>query len=351
MSYTFTKEMDAIMENMPFGFVRADLHANVVHSNGYLQKLYGVGYDRFEGTAWQQLIHPDDKKRILMLFAKDYFSDKVTLAATRLVFNEDLIVPVMFLIDSLFDESNKRIGFMVNIVDVTLAIHDLCPEPVGSHVDPLTRLPVRADFLVHLGKVLQSRKKHRSAIILIDFKGLENINQFWGYAVGDELLVALSDRLRVSGKKYFLGRVESDKFGLIIDSIEHIDALKEIVARVQASCNESITLPQGKFLLAASLGVALSVQEEMEVDVLLRHAYEALSAAKKKGTTMEFFDEKMHRVYRRNSRIVASLFDAISQDQFELHYQPQVDAATDKLIGIEVLLRWKHPELGIIGAG
>lgn len=351
MPYVFNPEMDAVMAGMPFGFFRADLHANVVHSNGYLERTHGLTYEQFEGNAWQELLHPDDKNQLLMLFAKDFFLNKVTFAAVRLILPGKKTLPILYLIDTLVDQEGKRIGFIVNVVDVSLALHELCGDVISNRLDPLTQVLIRVDFLKKLNEALVAKKNHShfSALIVIDIKGLQKFNELWGYSLGDELLTKLAEILKnFINERYVIGRLESAKFSVIVDSIESLEQLKEFVLELYTQCNHSIVLPQASFTLEVSVGVSITTLTDGEIDPILRHGLEALKIAKNKSPRIEFLDEREHRDYRRSAQIASYLFDAISQDQFEMHYQPQMNMVTHKLAGVEALLRWRHPELGII---
>jgi diguanylate cyclase (GGDEF)-like protein len=353
MPQTFYPETDRIMAEMPMSYTRTDLQARVIHINGYFHKKYGIPLDHFMGTAWQDLIHPDDRSRMLLLFAKDFFINTTTVIAVRLVLREDLVIPVLYLADDLVDEAGKRIGFAVLGVDISQGLRDIAHHTVEG-VDPLTQLPNRFTFLSKLQEMHLAHKLHpeKSALVLIDLRGLAKINELWGYAIGDQLLMHLAEKLRANyGTKYCVGRYEGDKFGMMVQNFKNVDELEEITQCILDLCNKSVTLPQGNFTLNVTLGVAISAENNGEVELLMRHAREALRNAKKTNQHIEFFDQDMHKAYSRTRRIVACLFNAISQEQFELYYQPQVQADTEKLSGIEVLLRWKHPELGMIEPG
>lgn len=350
MPYVYTPELDLVMANQPMGFLRADLHAGVVHSNGYLEKTYGLSFSDLHGNAWQNILQPEDKENLLLILAKEFFLTRVNMGFARFNTPANPELPCLLIIDSLTDESGNRTGFAINVIDVSLALHDFCKMSTPN-IDPLTGLTTRAYFLHKLERILWERRDRRlrTALVIIDLYGLEKINHLWGYTLGDNLLENLAVILkRKFGEKYVLGRIESDKFGLIVEAVKSQDELKNIVESIYSETKQSVSLTQGKFTLAVSIGVAITSTEDGSMDVLVRYALEALAEAKKNEPRIDYISEEDHRIYRRRQRIAESLFDAISQDQFELHYQPQVHIAQHKLAGIEVLLRWMHPDLGII---
>jgi diguanylate cyclase (GGDEF)-like protein len=355
MPYVYTPEMDAVLAGVPFGYMRTDLHAQVVYSNGYfesyLKKNYDILFEDLENNGWQNFLHPEDKKRLLMFFTNNFLDNRVSLAAVRLLLPGKKTFPILLISDTLVDPVGNPIGFMLNFIDVSLPLHDLCEDPDASKLDPLTHVLTRMHFLNKLDETLRDKKNNSimSALVVIDVKGLEKFNEIWGYSFGDQLLLTLAEIIVTAiDKKYSVGRLESAKFGVIIDTIDNREKLKDFIYDLYAECNRSINFPQGAFVLEVSIGVAIIMRNEGDFDPLLRHGLEALKAAKKCTPRIEFLDEKDHRLYRRSARIVSYMFDAIAQDQFELHYQPQINIDTHRIIGIEVLLRWNHPDLGII---
>jgi len=224
-----------------------------------------------------------------------------------------------------------------------------------AYHDILTALPNRVLFKDRLNLALlqAKRKKHDLAVMFVDLDRFKVVNDSLGHHIGDELLQQAAVRLKSCLKHSdTLSRFGGDEFTVVLPELDRA----EDAARVAQALQKSLTLP---FLLAghsvhisASIGVALYPQDGESVDVLIRNADLAMHSMKDQGRNGHaFFDRAM--INRSSERIVLEhdLHMALTRNELEMYYQPQVDVTTGKIIGAEALMRWNHPQRGFLGAG
>lgn len=177
-----------------------------------------------------------------------------------------------------------------------------------------------------------------------------SINDSLGHAVGDSLLQEVALRLRPAiGPTDLLARLGGDEFAVIVQgSVGQVQA-RELGMRLLNAISEPWTVDRHNIAIRASLGIAFSPEDAANPDQLLRACDMALYAAKAAGRhTLRFFDEDMAKRARQKHVLLSDLSEGLQRDEFILHYQPQVDLQSGALLGFEALVRWQHPQRGLI---
>ncbi|MGH6779191.1 MAG: bifunctional diguanylate cyclase/phosphodiesterase [Bradyrhizobium sp.] len=220
-----------------------------------------------------------------------------------------------------------------------------------AHYDALTDLPNRALFHERLQHELaQVGRGGRIAVHYIDIDEFKSVNDSLGHLIGDELLKSVAVSLnRCLGPRDFVARLGGDEFAIVQTSVNTTDEVADLVTRVF----EAIRTPYdcfGQHLTTdASIGVALSPDHGTELDQILKNADLAMYAAKAAGRhTYCFFDPKMEARVRARRELEVDLRRAIADGGLEVHYQPCVSLQDDRVTGCEALVRWRHPERGMI---
>lgn len=220
--------------------------------------------------------------------------------------------------------------------------------------DTLTGLPNRAQFQDFLHDALRNTKLSGSEVglVLLDLDNFKDINDNLGHPVGDQLLQQLSERLQHAlGENDLAARLGGDEFALIVRPTQ--DAIAQQISRLlqdlQASITRAFAIDNNAVYTSFSAGVAIAPVDGDDMDVLLKHADAALYEAKHAGRDgYRFFQRQIdERIHRRNA-IKNDLRKAITSEEFELYYQPIVSSQDNRLSCFEALLRWHHPELGIL---
>lgn len=223
---------------------------------------------------------------------------------------------------------------------------------VLAHRDTLTHLPNRTlakDRLAQL--LLQARRgQDMVAVMYLDLDNFKTVNDSLGHAVGDELLCLVADRLG-SGLRESdtVARLSGDEFLILMGGIRNEEAITAVASQVMRLLGSAFVLRGLDVVVTASLGIAVSPRDGAEVDVLLKNADLAMYRAKDSGrNAFRFFDVSMNDSVVEHLHMASGLRTALAQEELQVHYQPQFELGSGRVIGAEALLRWKHPELGFI---
>jgi diguanylate cyclase (GGDEF)-like protein/PAS domain S-box-containing protein len=220
--------------------------------------------------------------------------------------------------------------------------------------DSLTGLPNRRSFVDRLGQALRRtrRKQNRVAVLFMDLDGFKVVNDSLGHDAGDRLLVKVAERLRGCLRpEDTLARFGGDEFTVLIEDVEVPDGAVRVAERIVEELREPFTLDRRELYVAASIGVALGSEGTRDAEELLREADTSMYRAKDRGTGHEVFDPAMYGRAVDRLDLENDLRRAIEEDEFVVHYQPIVSLQTGELWGMEALVRWEHPERGLLDPG
>ena len=218
--------------------------------------------------------------------------------------------------------------------------------------DVLTQLPNRILFMDRLRHAIE-RARHNSsqlAVLFMDLDNFKEINDSLGHGVGDQVLVEVARRMGSSMRRSdTLSRFGGDEFCIVIEGITEIHEIEKIIAKYRQEMHDPFMIDNNVFHVAFSTGIALFPDDGTDSDELLSHADAAMYKAKHDGrNTYRFYDEEMTKKAYERVFIESELRQALINDYLTLRYQPQIDALTERIEGVEVLVRWEHPKLGII---
>jgi diguanylate cyclase (GGDEF)-like protein/PAS domain S-box-containing protein len=220
-----------------------------------------------------------------------------------------------------------------------------------AYFDALTGLANRTLLREKLAEALANARRHGTevSILFIDLDHFKTVNESLGHSLGDRLLKIVADRLRSLVKDTdTVARLGGDEFSLMLTETGQ-DAAAGVAQRIFGLFEHPITLDSHTLHVAVSIGISIYPKDGEDAESLLRYADAALYRAKESGRKVfHFFHPEMNEAARERLTLEVELRQAVARREFELHYQPQVELAGHRLVGLEALLRWHHPELGSV---
>ena len=221
-----------------------------------------------------------------------------------------------------------------------------------AHHDPLTSLPNRTLFQERLSQAIEKAKRHddKLAIIFIDLDRFKNINDTLGHTVGDKLLIKLAEHLDLLRRSTdTVARLGGDEFIFLLQDINNAQSMAHYCEKLIDSLKKPFEIDNYSLHLTLSIGICIFPGDGEDVDSLIKNADTAMYRAKEKGKNCyQFFTQDLSEEVAEKLTLENDLRKAVEKNQFELFYQPQYLLSQDKLVSAEALIRWHHPELGLV---
>lgn len=253
-------------------------------------------------------------------------------------------------ISAVVDHTGRTVNYVNLFNDITpLKEHQQQLEYI-AHYDSLTSLPNRVLLADRMKQAIAQshRSKHALAVLYIDLDGFKTINDLHGHDIGDRLLVVVAERLKESLRECdTLARIGGDEFVVLVelDSLDY----KPVLQRLLLAASEAATIDQHLLRVSASIGVTLYPQDKADADQLIRHADQAMYMAKQRGKNCyHLFDVESDVAAKHHHETLERIRTALDRREFVLYYQPKVNMKTGELVGCEALIRWQHPERGLV---
>jgi diguanylate cyclase (GGDEF)-like protein/PAS domain S-box-containing protein len=265
--------------------------------------------------------------------------------------NGDLFVELLT-ISALKDDQGAVTQYLGLFSDITELKRKESALQHLAHFDPLTGLPNRVLLSDRLNRaILHSQRKHKLlAVCFIDLDGFKAVNDAYGHELGDILLIEVARRLRNAVRaEDTVSRLGGDEFIVLLGDLESISECEQVLKRIHQDLSEPYQLQKHSASIGASSGVVIYPTVDDDADALIRFADQAMYQAKQAGRNrFEFFNPE----YGASTAITASKTlqaeEGLSAGQFSLFYQPLVDLQAGEVVGVEALLRWQHPQQGLL---
>ncbi|BCO28597.1 hypothetical protein MIZ03_3506 [Rhodoferax lithotrophicus] len=259
----------------------------------------------------------------------------------------------MLTISAVRDAQGQTRQYVALFSDITsLKEHQNQLEHI-AHYDALTNLPNRVLLgdRLHQAMTHAQRRGQLLAVVYLDLDGFKTINDRHGHETGDQLLIALSSRMNLALREGdTLARLGGDEFVAVLIDMPDIAASVPVLTRLLTATAQPMYVGDQMLQVSASLGVTFYPQaEEVDADLLLRQADQAMYQAKLAGKNRyQIFDAEQDRNVRGHHESLERIRDALTANEFVLHYQPKVNMRTGEIMGVEALIRWQHPEKGLL---
>lgn len=218
--------------------------------------------------------------------------------------------------------------------------------------DVLTNLPNRVLLADRLSQSMLQCQRHHNllAVVFLDLDGFKHVNDSYGHDLGDELLIIISLRMKEALREIdSLARIGGDEFVAVLDDLTSVEDCEPILERLLLAASKPVIVNNIELKVSASIGLTIYPQDNVSADQLMRHADQAMYTAKESGKNRyHLFDTAEDNAVKEQREILDSIRYALDNQQFVLYYQPKVNMRTGVVIGAEALIRWQHPERGLL---
>ena len=337
-------------DHAAIGMAVVSMDGSWLQVNEALCKLLGYSEQELRATSFQRLTHPDDLRqvqaqieRMLDGYIQSHEQEK------RYVHEEGHTVWVQWHVSLLKDSESgtKRLFFQVQDISDRKKAEEKLTQ------DTLTGLPNRARFydLLKLRVARKQPNKDRQcAVLLLDVDRFKLVNDSLGNASADQLLIQIAQRVKTCMRQGdILARVGGDEFAVLLDDVSGEDEASSVATRIQQALAISFNLLGQEVYTTLSIGIALASDYSEHVSDILRDAETAMHQAKARGKARyEIFGRDMHGEFMSRLKLETDLRRACERDELFVDYQPIVSLQNQTLIGFEALVRWLHPEVGLV---
>jgi len=265
------------------------------------------------------------------------------------------VYPQMATMSAVRGREGRTVNYVSLFTDITSMKENQRQLERIAHFDLLTGLPNRALLADRLDQaVLQSRRRQRPmGVAFLDLDGFKAINDKHGHVAGDQLLVTLAHRIKgVLRESDTLARIGGDEFVAILADLEGSQACEPLIERMLRAAAAPVRVGDEMLQVTASMGVTIYPQDPAEPELLIRHADQAMYLAKQAGKNRsQFFDVMQDAAVKTQRESLEDVRQALHTGAFVLHYQPKLNMRSGSVTGAEALIRWEHPQRGLLAPG
>ncbi|MDH5484592.1 MAG: EAL domain-containing protein [Gammaproteobacteria bacterium] len=351
------EEISAVFQAIPDQLFHLDKEARIIsYQSGHCEHYY-IRSERLINQLLYEVIDPEvvDKfsiciKQVLHRGMAENF-EFVIVHDRKIYYYEARLMPL---------KDGQILALVRDITERKLASDQIA---YLAYHDSLTGLPNNRLFKDRLGQAISHAKRNKKilAVMFLDLDRFKLINDTMGHGIGDQLLQVTSDRLTESVRdtdsvafnriamSSSVARLGGDEFTVLLEDIDDIVAVNRVAKRIIDNVSRPLFLNNHELYISTSIGIAVYPNDGEDVDALLRNADSAMYYAKDEGrNNFQFFTGSMNKTSMEQLVLENSLRKALQNNELFLHYQPQIDIKSQKITGVEALIRWKHPEKGFI---
>lgn len=265
------------------------------------------------------------------------------------------IYPELLSISAVRDSDQRVVNYVAVFADISRLKAQEKQLKQMAYYDALTDLPNRVLLADRLVQGIQQTRRAQTlmAVCYLDLDGFKSVNDSLGHEAGDRLLVEMAARLKTALRGGdTVARLGGDEFVLLLVGLESVEECGLALERLLNAITQPILIEDQPVTVSASIGVALFPQDDSDADTLMRHADQAMYQAKQAGKNRyHIFDVAQDHSARTRQHRLTELRHALEQGEYVLHYQPKVNMRLGTVVGAEALIRWNHPERGLVPPG
>lgn len=342
----------SVIQNTSEGVIICDIDGNVIEVNPAFCEILGYSHDEVIGRnprVWQSGRHGPNFYREMWRALDEVGQWKGEIWNRS---KSGALVPEWLNISKVLDANAEVSHYVAVFSDISQIKQSQEKLDYLAHHDALTDLPNRLLLNERLEHALLRAGRHsaRLAVLFLDLDRFKQINDSMGHLTGDQLLQAVTKRLRQTCRQDdTIARVGGDEFVLLMEDISRQEDAVAAAQKLLAAFDAPFILEDHEIHITASLGICIYPRDGDDAATLLRNADAAMYRAKEEGrNTFQFYSREMTSNAFERVLLENSLHQAISNNELRLVYQPQLDIQSQRLVGFEALVRWQHPQLGIV---
>ncbi len=338
-------------ENTSEGVLILDEHEKIKVANLAAEKILGHEPDSLISANFYQLISPNinQEKEVKHLIG----NESSWTGEREFITRDGQQCPVWLNVSLMSEDKGADGHYVVVFSDITERRQSEANLRRLANFDVLTGLPNRAHFSERLQEsiVYSQRHNEKLALLFLDLDRFKYVNDSYGHGMGDALLVEASNRLLTCiSSEHLLCRFGGDEFVILIKNADEIDKINHLAEDILKQAVRPFNLYGREFFISASIGISIFPDDANDAEGLIKNADLAMYHAKEEGRgNFQYYSSERNKEALYHLRLEADLRKAIERDELELHFQPQIDILNgDRLVGLEALLRWRHPTDGYV---
>ena len=341
-------------ENAPIGILLFYTDGKIFQANNFATELLTYGTSSLEGTHISRLIPHEDRQQfnqtILRLISGDNDAERME---RRMVCTDEVEIWTNFNVVLQRSSSGEPLYCIAQIADITEMKDSQKRMERMAFYDTLTDLANRRLFYDRLAQAIEHSKRNGTlaALLYLDLDQFKRVNDTLGHEIGDVLLQEIATRLcDCVRKEDTVGRPGGDEFTILLYDIRTPTDASLVAEKILRRLREPLTISGHQLVITPSLGIAIIPEDGMEPNLLMKNSDLAMYRAKDNGrNNYQFYSEEMNTDAVTRLRTEYELRRALENHEFELYYQPKVRLTDQKIVGVECLIRWQHPERGLLG--
>jgi diguanylate cyclase (GGDEF)-like protein/PAS domain S-box-containing protein len=347
-----TAQLAAIVESSNDAIIMKDMSGIIISWNTGAERIFGYQASEMIGSSIYKLIPPDrleEEDRIMGLMRSGRLVDHFETVRLRKG-NEPIHISVT--ISPIRDASGRIIGASKVARDITQRLESQARIQHLAHYDALTGLPNRSLLADRMEIAIANAARHSNklALLFVDLDRFKLVNDSLGHGIGDKLLKAVAERMQ-DGVRHTdtVSRLGGDEFVVLLSQVKATEDAARVARKLIAALSKPYMIEEHELRLSASVGISIYPDNGSEAGVLLRNADASMYSAKEAGRSQyQFYSEDLTASAAARLNLEHELRCAIESNEIFAVYQPQIELATRRIVGVEALMRWLHPKRGIV---